>query len=69
MKETFLMIFIIFSWLLFADLDFCDSSIIVIFKPEFSEFVGTRDRSFFGELEVLDIRNIFKYTVKMPFKH
>ena len=46
--------------LLFAELDFCDKTVLVVLRPEFSEYAGSRSADFFGSFEKVSVENIFQ---------
>ncbi|MCL2065360.1 MAG: S8 family serine peptidase [Candidatus Cloacimonetes bacterium] len=46
--------------LLFAELDFCDKTVVVVLKPSHSEFTGSRNADFFGDFEKVSVENIFQ---------
>ena len=45
---------------LFAELDFCCKTIIVVLEPSISHYTGTVDASFFGSFEKVSVENIFR---------
>ena len=46
---------------LFAELDYCDKTVLVVFKPEVSSFTGTRSVSYFEGVEIESVRSIFRW--------
>ncbi|MCL2065740.1 MAG: S8 family serine peptidase [Candidatus Cloacimonetes bacterium] len=61
MKKIFTVFFLtILASFLFAELDFCDRTVLVVLEPSFSEYTGTRDASFFGSFEKDSVENIFQ---------
>ncbi|MCL2064647.1 MAG: S8 family serine peptidase [Candidatus Cloacimonetes bacterium] len=61
MKKIFTVFFMtILTSFLFAELDFCDRTVLVVLEPSFSEYTGTRDASFFGSFEKDSVENIFQ---------
>ncbi|MCL2063842.1 MAG: hypothetical protein FWG98_05675, partial [Candidatus Cloacimonetes bacterium] len=60
-KKNLIFIFMtILTSFLFAELDFCDRTVLVVLEPSFSEYTGTRDASFFGSFEKDSVENIFQ---------
>ena len=43
-----------------AELDFCDKSVLVVIKPQYSSFTGSLDDTYFGTFEKESIQNIFQ---------
>ncbi|MCL2065347.1 MAG: S8 family serine peptidase [Candidatus Cloacimonetes bacterium] len=60
-KLIFSIIFLMsLTGLLFAELDFCDKTVLVVLRPEFSEYTGSRSADFFGNFEKVSVENIFQ---------
>ena len=49
-----------FTSFLFAELDFCDRTVLVVLTPAFSEYAGSRNAEFFGNFEKESVENIFQ---------